>query len=290
MVNINVDLVQSLMKEQFPEWSNLEIKPVENGGHDNRTFHLGEYMSVRLPSGDGYVSQVEKEHRWLPVLSKHLSLPISKPLAKGKPNKDYPYPWSIYKWLEGETVTHENIVDINQFARELGEFLVELQSIDASEGPFGGIHNYYRGCPLTEFKFNEWALSSLDTLGNLVDRERCLKIWDRALSTKWMNEPVWIHGDVAPGNLLVTNGRLSAVIDFGVMAVGDPAADLAMAWTFFEDKSRDIFLNTIGLDKDTEDRARGWALWKALTTCVWEPKESEAVKKAKKVIEILVNE
>ncbi len=105
-----------------------------------------------------------------------------------------------------------------------------------------------------------------------------------------MKEPVWIHGDVAPGNLLVTNGRLSAVIDFGVMAVGDPAADFAMAWIFFDDKSRDIFLNSIGLDKDTEDRARGWALWKALTTCVWESKESEAVKQAKKVIDILVNE
>lgn len=290
MIHINVELVHSLIKEQFPEWSTLEIKPVKNGGHDNRTFHLGEDMSVRLPSAEGYVSQVEKEHKWLPVLSNHLSIPISKPLAKGSPNEDYPYPWSIYKWLEGETVTHENIVDMKQFAKDLGEFLVELQSIDSSEGPFGGIHNYHRGCPLTEFKFNEWALSSLDTLGHLVDREKCLEIWNRAISTKWMKEPVWIHGDIAPGNLLVTNGKLSAVIDFGVMAVGDPAADLAMAWTFFDDKSRDIFLNTIGLDKDTVDRARGWALWKALTTCVWESEESETVKRAQKVIEILVNE
>lgn len=290
MVNITVDLVQRLINEQFPEWSMLEIKPVQNGGHDNRTFHLGESMSVRLPSGEGYVSQVEKEHKWLPVLSKHLSLPISKPLAKGKPNQDYPYPWSIYKWIDGETVTRENIVDTNQFAKDLGGFLVELQSIEASAGPFGGLHNYYRGCPLTEFKFHEWTLSSLDELGELVDRERCLEIWDRAISTEWKKEPVWLHGDVAPGNLLVTNGRLSAVIDFGVMAVGDPAADLAMAWTYFDDESRDIFLNTIGLDKDTEDRARGWALWKALTTCVWEPEGSEAVKQAKKVIEVLVNE
>jgi aminoglycoside phosphotransferase (APT) family kinase protein len=179
---------------------------------------------------------------------------------------------------------------MNEFALELAAFLKELQSIEALEGPPGGEHNYYRGCPLTKFKFNEWTLSALDILGNLVDREKCLKIWNRAISTEWTKAPVWIHGDIAPGNLLVANGRLSAVIDFGVMAVGDPAADLAIAWTFFDDKSREVFLNSIGLDKDTVDRGRGWALWKALTTCMWEAKESEAVKQAMKVIDILVNE
>jgi aminoglycoside phosphotransferase (APT) family kinase protein len=233
---------------------------------------------------------VEKEAYWLPKLKPHLTLPIPVPIAKGNPDEDYPFSWSINKWMEGDTLTHNNIANINEFALDLSEFLKELQSIDALEGPPGGEHNYYRGCPLTSFKFNEWTLSALDTLGNTIDRDKCLTIWNRAIATEWTKEPVWIHGDVAPGNLLVANGRLSAVIDFGIMAIGDPAADLAIAWTFFDATSREVFLKSIGLDKDTEDRARGWALWKALVTCIWEDKESEAVNQAMKVIDVLLNE
>jgi aminoglycoside phosphotransferase (APT) family kinase protein len=130
MNNINVGLVVSLIKEQFPEWSDLDVRPVKFSGHDNRTFHLGEHMSVRLPSAASYVPQVEKEQIWLPVLTEKLSLPIPTPIAKGNPSKKYPFPWSINKWLEGETLTQKNINDLNQFARDLGSFLTELQSID----------------------------------------------------------------------------------------------------------------------------------------------------------------
>lgn len=117
-------------------------------------------------------------------------------------------------------MSHEKIVDRNQFAKDLGEFLVELQSIDATDGSYGGLHNYYRGCPLTEFKFHEWTLSSLDILGNLVDKEKCLEIWNKAISTEWMNDPVWIHGDVAPGNLLVTNSRYKQLLTLALWQWG----------------------------------------------------------------------
>jgi aminoglycoside phosphotransferase (APT) family kinase protein len=109
MIKIDVDLVSKLINKQFPEWSSLEIMPVRKSGNDNRTFHLGESMSVRLPSDVAYVPQVEKEQKWLPVLAKHLSIPISEPLAKGEPSEDYPYPWSINKWLDEKTFTLENI-------------------------------------------------------------------------------------------------------------------------------------------------------------------------------------
>lgn len=290
MVEINIDLARSLVKKQFPQWANLPIKPVEKGGYDNYTFHLGNEMSIRMPRDEGHAPQVEKEAYWLPKLRPYLSLPIPVPIAKGNPDVNYPFLWSINQWIEGETLTHNNISNINEFAFTLAKFLKELQSIEALEGPPGGEHNYYRGCPLSSFKFNEWTVLGLDTIDNFVDKEKCLNIWNRALSTEWTKEPVWIHGDVAPGNLLVTNGGLSGVIDFGVMAVGDPAADLAIAWTFFDDKSREVFLNTMALDQDTVDRARGWALWKALITCVWEDKESKAVKHSKKVIATLLNE
>lgn len=264
MINFNVDLVEGLIKEQFPQWSNLEIKPVKNGGHDNRTFHLGESMSVRLPSAEGYVPQVEKEHTWLPYLSKQLSLPISKPLAKGKPNHDYPYPWSIYKWLDGDTVTHENIVDKNQFAKDLAGFLVELQSIDATYGPFAGEHNFHRGGDLAVY--DEQSKNAIENNKEILNADLLREIWELSLQSKWNVEPVWLHGDVAPGNLLVKDGKLCAVIDFGVLGVGDPACDAAMAWTFFDDISRKVFKNALKMDEETWNRARGWALWKALIT------------------------
>lgn len=290
MLIINTDLASSLIKKQFPQWANLPIKPVQNGGYDNYTFHLGNEMSIRIPRDEGHASQVEKEAYWLPKLRPHLSLPITVPIAKGYPDANYPFYWSVNKWLVGETLAQDNISDINEFALQLSAFLKELQSIEASEGPPGGEHNYYRGCPLTKFKFHEWTLTALDILGDLIDREKCLNIWNRAISTEWRKEAVWIHGDIAPGNLLVTNGRLSGVIDFGVMSVGDPAADFAIAWTFFDDRSRKVFINSMGIDKDTEDRARGWALWKALRTWTLEPKESEAVKQAMKVVDTLLKD
>ena len=144
MNQIDTGLVKRLIREQFPEWAHLEVKPVKFSGHDNRTFQLGDKMSVRLPSDAAYAPQVEKENKWLPILSKEL-LPISTPIAKGNPSEAYPWPWSINKWIEGETVTKQNVRDLSKFAAHLGSFLVELQSIDASKGPIAGAHNFYRG-------------------------------------------------------------------------------------------------------------------------------------------------
>lgn len=289
MIHINVDLVQKLIKEQFPEWSHLEIKPVKHSGHDNRTFHLGKHMSVRLPSAECYVAQVEKEHKWLPFLSTQLSIPISIPLAKGKPNLEYPYPWSIYKWLDGETVTRHNIKDINQFAKDLGSFLVELQSIDASEGPIAGIHNFHRGGDLAVY--NEQSQEAIENNKDTFNVQLLQEIWELSLDSKWNTEPVWLHGDVAPGNILVKNGTLSAVIDFGVLGIGDPSCDAAMAWTFFDDNSRKVFKCALKMDEETWNRARGWALWKALITYNWNKESNKPMaKEALRIINIIIDD
>ena len=264
MIKIDVDLVSKLINRQFPKWSNLEIKPVEKGGNDNRTFHLGKSMSVRLPSDKAYVPQVEKEQKWLPFLARHLSTPISEPLAKGEPSENYPYPWSVNKWLDGETLTLENIDDLNQFANDLGKFLVELQSIDASGGPLAGEHNFYRGGDIVVYD-NE-CREAINNNINTFNKHLLNEIWELALASKWAGEPVWVHGDIAPGNILIKNGKLCAVIDFGILGVGDPSCDAAMAWTFFDDSSRKTFKNALNFDEETWNRARGWALWKALIT------------------------
>ncbi len=288
-MNINVELVQHLIKEQFPEWSHLKIKPVKKSGHDNRTFHLGENMSVRMPSAKGYAPQVEKEHKWLPYLSKHLSLPISIPLAKGKPNKDYPYAWSIYKWLEGETVTRENIVDLKQFAKDLGRFLVELQSIDAKEGPIAGGHNFYRGGDLAVY--DEESRKAIENNKEIFNEHLLNQIWQLSLDSKWTKEPVWLHGDVAPGNILVKDGKLCAVIDFGVLGVGDPSCDAAMAWTFFDDSSRERFKRALKMDEETWNRARGWALWKALITYDDKKDSNQTIaEESCRIIKIIIDE
>lgn len=278
-MNIDIKLVREMIDNQFPEWRNLVITPVEHGGNDNRTFHLGEKMAIRMPSDKAYEPQVEKEAKWLPKLAQYLSIPITVPLGKGKPTKDYPYVWSVNKWVYGDTVTQNN-VELNQFARDLSEFLTELQSINASEGPESGAHNFYRGCNLSVYHHE--TLDAIQLLSSEIDEDKCMDIWNKALSTEWTKQPVWIHGDVAPGNLITKNGRLSGVIDFGIMGTGDPACDLVMAWTFFDKESRQIFIKHMDLDKDTWNRAKGWALWKALIT--YENKES------KKVIETLTNE
>lgn len=262
-MDITVDLAKKLIFEQFPQWSHLEIKPVKNSGHDNRTFHLGDDLTIRLPSGKEYEPQIQKEAKWLPVLAQHLSLPITAPVAKGKPTPEYPLAWSINRWLVGETVTHTN-VDLQKFTIELARFLKELEAINAENGPQAGAHNFYRGGDLavytTEF---EQALTQLPAG---TQRNHYQDIWTTALATKWEKKPVWVHGDIAVGNLLVNDGHLSGVIDFGILGTGDPACDLVMAWTFFDSKSRKAFKEEMGLDDTTWQRGKGWALWKALIT------------------------
>ncbi len=263
-VRIDAALVRRLISSQFPRWADLPVDPVEVGGWDNRTFRLGAHMTVRLPSAAQYALQVEKEQRWLPKLAPLLPLAVPVPLAKGAPAEGYPYPWSVYRWLEGETATLERIADLRRFAVALAEFLNALRRIDPAGGPSPGRHNFFRGGPLTVYDAE--TRQAIATLDGRVDTEAALAAWEAALGAEWAGHPVWFHGDVAFGNLLVRNGRLSAVIDFGTSGVGDPACDLAIAWTLFRGESRVAFRAALGPDDATWARGRGWTLWKGLIT------------------------
>jgi aminoglycoside phosphotransferase (APT) family kinase protein len=263
-VIIDSALVSRLVAAQFPRWADLPIKPVQFDGWDNRTFHLGEEMSVRLPSAQGYAAQVEKEHVWLPRLAPLLPLPIPVPLAMGVPGEGYPWHWSVYRWLDGETATMERIADPRQFAASLAEFLTALQSIDPTGGPPPGPHCFYRGGPLTVYDAE--TRQSLAALDGRIDTDTASDVWEAALNATWHGPPVWVHGDVAAGNLLVKGGRLSAVIDFGCSSVGDPACDLTIAWTLLSGESREAFRAGVTADGAAWARGRGWALWKGLIT------------------------
>ncbi len=259
---IDAALVSRLVASQFPQWAHLPVRPVAPGGWDNRTFRLGDELSVRLPSAEAYVAQVAKEHHWLPRLAPHLPLPIPEPLAMGRPTDEYPWPWSIYRWLPGEPAATAHIDNLDRFATDLARFLAALQSVDPTGGPAPKPHNFYRGGPLTTYDVE--TRQAIAALHGEIDAGAATEVWEAALTTTWHDTPVWVHGDVAVGNLLVAHGRLSAVIDFGCTGVGDPACDLVMAWTFLSGDSRAAFRSALDtLDEATWARGRGWALWKA---------------------------
>lgn len=255
-------LVRRLVTTQFPHWADLPIRPVLPGGWNNRTFHLGEHMLVRMPRAAYYAAQVEKEQHWLPRLAPLLPLPIPAPLAIGEPADDYPWRWSIYRWLEGATAAPDRIADLSDFAIALGQFLIALQRIDATGGPAPGPHNFYRGGPLATYDAE--TRQALVAMKGTIDVDTATEVWETALATNWNGSPVWIHGDVNAANLLVQQGRLQSVIDFGNLGVGDPACDLSIAWRLFGGESREVFRATLPLDPGTWARARGWTLWKAL--------------------------
>jgi aminoglycoside phosphotransferase (APT) family kinase protein len=263
---IDVSVARRLVDSQFPQWADLPIAAVEFDGWDNRTFRLGSELTVRLPSGDWYAQQVEKEQRWLPRLAPRLPLPIPVPVAQGTPDAGFPYPWSVYRWLDGELASNARIGDLTGFATTLAGFLNVLGRVDATGGPEPGQHNFFRGGPLATYEGE--ALEAIDALGNEVPVEAVKRAWDDAMASSWDREPVWLHGDVASGNLLVREGRLAAVLDFGTSGIGDPACDTVIAWTFLSGSSRDRFRAELDVDADTWSRGRGWGLWKALITLV----------------------
>jgi aminoglycoside phosphotransferase (APT) family kinase protein len=259
---IDAGLVRRLLADQFPQWANLPITPAEPQGWDNRTFRLGAELSVRLPSAAGYVPQVEKEHRWLPALAPQLPLPIPTPVALGSPGEGFPWPWSVYRWLPGEPVGSAPADDLVAFAAALADFLVALQRIDPDGGPHAGAHSFFRGAPLTVY--DEETRRTIAAVGEFIDAPAATAVWEAALAAPWVGPPVWFHGDVAVNNLLLRDGQLSAVIDFGCSGVGDPACDTVIAWTLFHGASRAAFRAGLPLEAATWQRGRGWALWKAL--------------------------
>jgi aminoglycoside phosphotransferase (APT) family kinase protein len=284
---IDAVLVKRLVASQFPQWTDLAVTPVDVDGWDNRTYRLGEAMTVRLPTHESYAAAIDKEHRWLPVLAPLLPVSIPVPLAKGEPGHGYPFRWSIRRWLDGQTASSDTVSDLPGLATSVAEFILALQGIDATGGPQAGAHSFYRGASLAHY--DDETRRSLAALHDRVDTERASAVWDAARAATWGGPPVWFHGDIASGNLLVRDGRLAAVIDFGTSGVGDPACDLVIAWTLFSGDSRKTFRDSVGQDAATWVRAGGWALWKALITLAWGSDINEQARSATVIGDVLAD-
>ncbi|WP_203819283.1 aminoglycoside phosphotransferase family protein [Paractinoplanes ferrugineus] len=259
---IDVALVERLVAGQFPQWAGLPVAPVEVDGWDNRTYRLGTTMTVRLPTAEGYVAAVAKENEWLPRLAPQLPVAVPRILGQGQPGEGYPYPWSVRGWLAGETASRGRVADRAKFAASVAGFLRALQRCDTSGAPVAGRHSWYRGA--SPEHYDDETRRCLAALAGVVDTERATRVWEAALAAEWRGSPVWFHGDIAAGNLLVSGGELVAVIDFGTSGVGDPACDLVIAWTDFAGESRRVFRSEVAQDAGTWARARGWLLWKSL--------------------------
>ena len=254
-VRIDVPLVRRLVAVQFPQWASLAVEPVESAGWDNTIFRLGSDLAVRLPRRRIGAAQVGKEHQWLPIIAPHLPLAVPVPLARGVPGEGYPWHWTVCRWLNGELAALTRVADMGMMAMSLARFIAALQAIDATGGP---VHEF-RGVALAARDHNTRASAAV--LGDSFDIGPALRAWEAALAVPmWTGKPAWMHGDLHPANLLVERGELSAVIDFGLLGVGDPACDLMVAWTYLSHDARKAFRSVLAVDDATWSRGRGWAL------------------------------
>jgi aminoglycoside phosphotransferase (APT) family kinase protein len=260
-IQTDVALVRRLLAGQFPQLADLAIEPVVSYGTDHDIYRLGDDLSARLPRIEWATGQAAKEAKWLPRLAPHLPLAVPVQLAMGQPAEGYPFAWSVYKWLPGENA-NGTIADLDRAAADLAAFVKALRQVDATDAHPRRPRS--RGAPLAEL--DEQVRRSIGELGDRIDGEAALHSWEESLGASgWDGAEVWVHGDLLPGNLLVVDGRLAAVIDFGGLNVGDPACDLQPAWNVFSGDSRARYRAELQVDDASWLRGRGWALYQAVS-------------------------
>ncbi|MGN9914325.1 aminoglycoside phosphotransferase family protein [Phytohabitans sp. LJ34] len=256
MIDIGPPLVSRLVAKQFPQWADLPVRQVRTVGTDNLIYRLGDELVVRLPALPRAAPMVGREREWMPRLAPRLPLDVPVPLGAGVPDGEFPYPWLIYRWLDGDTLADRPDLDLRDVAVRLGRFVAALQRIDTAGAPRSP-----RAVPVGpgDVDVHE-SIERLAAVG-LVDAALATAVWEDALAAPpWTGPPVWLHGDLLPANLVARQGRLAAVIDFGLVGTGDPATDLLPAWALLSARTRDVFRAVVGVDEATWRRGRGWAL------------------------------
>ena len=253
-VSIDDATVRALLREQFSEWADEPLRRVPDSGTDNAIYRLGGDMGLQLPRIHWAEAQIEKECRWLPELAKELRVAVPVPLAQGRAGRGYPFPWLIYPWLKGVSLDRAVVEDWGVVAQEVGEFIISLGRCPNEGGP----PPLRRGNPMAQYDPGvQWALRQLD---DSIDVERAHVVWQTALDVgEWSGDPVWVHGDLLAGNILVSNGHVTGIIDWSGAGVGDPACEAMLAWSL-PSGARGLFRQTIGFDDATWARARGWVV------------------------------
>jgi aminoglycoside phosphotransferase (APT) family kinase protein len=253
-LDITTDLVARLVGAQFPQWAGLTVRRLASTGTVNVMFRLGDDKVVRLSRRPWDWDDTAKEHYWLPRLAPYLPIAIPTLVAEGQPSDEYPWKWSILRWLDGEKPVAGRLADPDRLAADLAEFVSAFRRIDLPDGPAA-----YRGGPLAAL--DTPTRTAIEQLHGMVDTDRVTAIWEAALQAPpWDGPPTWVHADLLPTNLLTVDGRLSGVIDFATAGVGDPACDLMVAWHVLPAGVRGAFRAAVGADDAAWARGRGRAL------------------------------
>jgi aminoglycoside phosphotransferase (APT) family kinase protein len=262
-VDVTAATVAALVAEHFPQWRQLPVRRVPSAGTVNALFRVGDDVVVRLPlrpsTGAGLRAELIREQSNARRLAAHAPVAVPEPLGIGAPGDGYPGWWAAYRWIPGELASDRSIADAVAFARDLAGFVDAVRGMDTGGATWNGAS---RGGPLHTRDADVRA--ALDRSTHLVDTGRLGRIWDGCLAARPATGDVWIHADLMPGNLLVRDGRLAAVIDLEGMCVGDPAVDLMPAWNLLPGKARPTFRRALGVDDDTWERGRGWAIVQAI--------------------------
>ena len=255
-VDIDTTTVHRLLAEQLPDLAGLPLRQVASGGTDNAVFRLGDDLAVRMPLRADGVGGLLKEIRWLPVVAPHLSLDVPEVVAAGAPSGDYPLPWAVVRWLSGEDAMSGRIDSIRELTHAIADFVAELRAIDMTGAPAPGSEGFGRGGPLVGR--DEEFRTALARCDGLLDVDRVRDVWDDALAApEWDGPAVWLHADLIPANVLVRNGKVAGILDFGTMAPGDPAYDVTPAWHLLDRDSRAVFRAALDVDEAMWRRARG---------------------------------
>ena len=255
-VDIDAGLVGRLVAEQFPHLADLPITEVRSTGTVNAIYRLGDRLCARLPRVAEWAPDLDREWRWLPELAPRLPLRVPEPVGRGRPGGSYPFSWAIYGWIDGQPYADRLVDDERRAAEDLARFVVDLRRIDPVGAPRGGRR------PLREL--DGVTREVIASARGVIDGDAAVAAWERALrAPAWAGSPVWIHSDLLRPNVLVRDGRVCAVIDFGGVGVGDPAADVIAAWSVFGRAGRGVFRAALEVDDGTWERARGFALHQA---------------------------
>lgn len=254
-VEVDEALVCRLLASQMGDLADRPLTMVEPWGTDNAIWRLGDDLVVRLPRIHWAAGQVEREATWLPRLAPRLPVALPEPLRVGAPGDGYPYPWAVHRWLPGEGAALDRMDDPVRFALDLAGFIRALQAVPTDGAPPAS----NRARPLHDY--DESTRRAIEAASSLIDATAALAVWEEALAAlPYDSPPVWVQGDLE-GNCLVRDGQLGGVVDWGSVCAGDPAVDVQVVWSpLFTDRSRQAFLDALGVDDATLARSRGAAI------------------------------